>query len=71
MRLLGALALAAGGSLLLSDLFIGQDLLSELTGMQALSLRVVSTIVLLLGGFALRLGVREEKENYDKGGPEA
>lgn len=71
MRLLGALALAAGGSLLLSEPLIGQDLLTELTGTQVVSLRLAGIVVIMLGGFALRLGVREEKESNHKGGTEA
>jgi hypothetical protein len=61
-RLLGVLALAAGGSLLLSEPLLGQDLLTELTGTQMLSLRLVCTIAIVLGLFAVRLGRREEKE---------
>jgi hypothetical protein len=71
MRLLGALALAAGGSLLLSEPLIGQDLLTELTGTQVASLRFACLVAVMLGGFAIRLGVREEKEGNQKGGTEA
>ena len=63
-RLLGVLALAAGGSLLLSEPLLGQDLLTELTGTQMLSLRLVCTVAIVLGLFAVRLGRREEKEFY-------
>ena len=70
-RLLGALALAAGGSLLLSEPLIGQDLLTELTGTKVLSLRLVCTIAVVLGLLAVWLGRREEKEFYqNKGGME-
>jgi hypothetical protein len=61
-RLLGVLALAAGGSLLLSEPLIGQDLLSDLTGTSLLSLRFVCTVAIVLGLLAVRLGRREEKE---------
>jgi hypothetical protein len=63
-RLLGVLALAAGGSLLLSEPLLGQDLLTELTGTQMLSLRLVCTVAIILGLLAVRLGRREEKEFY-------
>jgi hypothetical protein len=61
-RLLGVLTLAAGGSLLLSEPLLGQDLLTELTGTQMLSLRLVCTVAIVLGLLAVRLGRREEKE---------
>ena len=61
-RLLGALTLAAGGSLLLSEPLIGQDLLTDVTGTSLLSLRFVCTVAIALGLFAVRLGRREEKE---------
>ncbi len=63
-RLLGVLALAAGGSLLLSEPLLGQDLLIELTGTQLLTLRFVCTVAIVLGLLAVRLGIREEKEFY-------
>jgi len=71
-RLLGALALAAGGSLLLSEPLIGQDLLTEITGTHVVSLRFICVVAVIFGGLAVRLGIREEKEaNYSKGGLEA
>lgn len=70
-RLLGALTLAAGGSLLLSEPLIGQDLLTELTGTSLLSLQFVCTVAVVLGLLAVRLGRREEQEFYqNKGGME-
>jgi len=63
-RLLGALTLAIGGSLLLSEPLIGQDLFTELTGTQLLPLRFVCTVAIVLGLLAVRLGIREEKEFY-------
>jgi len=72
MRLLGALALAAGGSLLLGELLIGQDLWGELTGNSPMALRLVCVVAIVLGALAVGLGVREEKEsNPSKGGTEA
>jgi len=67
--LLGALVLAAGGSLLLSELFIGQELFSEVTGMQVGLLWIPCTVAIALGLFAVGIGQREEKELFqDKGG---
>ena len=61
-RLLGVVALAAGGSLLLSEPLLGQDLLTDLTGTSLVTLRAVCAIVVVLGGLAVRLGRQEEKE---------
>src|SRR5262249_37308304 len=61
-RLLGTLTLAAGGSPLLSEPLIGQDLFTELTGTQLLSLRLVCAVAIVLGLLAVRLGRQEEKE---------
>jgi hypothetical protein len=67
-RLLGALALAAGGTLLLSEWVIEQELLHELTGTSLASLRLACVLAVVLGVFAVRLGRQEEKEYYYKGG---
>ena len=64
-RLLGALALAAGGSLLLSEPLIGHDLFVEMTGTGLTHLRLVCIVAVLLGGFAVGLGVREEHEFHN------
>jgi hypothetical protein len=61
-RLLGILTLATGGSLLLSEPLLGQELLTELTGTSLLSLRLACTVAIVLGLLAVRLGRREEKE---------
>lgn len=61
-RLLGALALAAGGSLLLGESLIGQDLFTELTGTSLVPLRSVCAIAIMFGALAVGLGVREERE---------
>lgn len=69
MRLLGALTLAAGGSLLLSEPLIGQELLTELTGSAPMALQPICAIAVVFGALALVLGVREEKEfNRSEGG---
>src|SRR5262245_49896283 len=62
MRLLGVLALAAGGSLLVSEPLLGQDLFSELTGTQVLPLRLICTVIRVMGLIAVWLGRQEEKE---------
>jgi hypothetical protein len=68
-RLLGALTLAAGGTLLLSEWVIDQDLLYELTGTNLVSLRLACVLAIVLGVFAVRLGRQEEKEYcYHRGG---
>jgi hypothetical protein len=68
-RLLGILTLAAGGSLLLSEPLIGQELLTEVTGTGLLPLRFVCTVAIVLGLFAVWLGRQEEKEfQQNKGG---
>ncbi len=67
-RLLGVLTLAAGGSLLLSEPLIGQDLLSDLTGTSLLSLRFVCAVAIALGLLAVRLGRREEQEFHQNKG---
>jgi hypothetical protein len=70
-RLLGVVALAAGGSLLLSEPLLGQDLLTELTGTSLVPLRAVCVIAIVLGALAVRLGRREEKEfHHNKEGIE-
>jgi hypothetical protein len=60
--LLGALALAAGGSLLLSEPLIGQDLFTELTGTSLVPLRIACAAAIVLGALTVGLGRREEKE---------
>lgn len=68
-RLFGGLALAAGGSLLLSEPLLGQDLLFELTGIQMAPLRLMCAVAMALGVFAVGLSIREERErSHNKGG---
>lgn len=62
-RLLGALALAAGSSLLLSEPLIGRDVFFELVGMNVTQLRSICIAAILLGALAVGLGIREEQEN--------
>jgi hypothetical protein len=67
-RLLGVLALAAGGSLLLSEPLLGQELLTDVTGTNLGTLRLVCALTIMLGTLAVRLGRREEKELQQKEG---
>jgi len=60
--LLGTLALATGGGLLLSGPLIGQDLLMELAGGGGASLRLICAIAIVLGVLAVTLGIRDERE---------
>ena len=72
LHLLGTLALGVGGSLLLSVFFIGQDLLSEVTGSPLGSLYGGSVAAVVLGVLAVRLGRQEEQEHrhHSQGGNE-
>jgi hypothetical protein len=70
-RLLGALALATGGSLLLSELLLGQDFFQELMGTTLAPLRLGCVMAIVLGALAVRLGRRDEQEaQVSTGGPE-
>ena len=59
---LGIFALAAGGSLLLSEPLLGQDLLMEVTGMQAASLYPWCAASIMAGAIAVKVGLQEERE---------
>ena len=68
-HILGIFALAAGGSLLLSEPLLGQDLLTEVTGMPLTSLYPLCAVSIMAGAVALKVGLREERElNYPQGG---
>ena len=60
--MLGVFALAAGGSLLLSEPVLGPDLLTEVTGMQVTSLYQVCAVSITAGAVAMRVGLQEERE---------
>ncbi|MCS6925858.1 MAG: hypothetical protein NZ578_08165 [Candidatus Binatia bacterium] len=64
-RLFGALTLAAGSSLLLSEPLIGRDLFCELTGTSISQLRLVCIAAILLGALAVGVGIREQHERTD------
>lgn len=72
LHLLGTLALGVGGSLLLSAFFIGQDLLSEVTGSPLGTLYGGCAVAVILGAIAVRLGRQEEQEQSqgEEGGKE-
>lgn len=61
-RLLGAVALVVGINLLLSELWLEQDIMMERTGVLMMSLSVLAGIVSLLGMVALRLGIDDDRE---------
>jgi hypothetical protein len=60
--MLGIFALAAGGSLLLSEPLLGPDLLTEMTGMQVTSLYQVCAVSITVGAVAMKVGLQEERE---------
>ena len=59
---LGIVALAAGGSLLLSEPVLGPDLLSEVTGLNMTSLYPLCAMNILAGAIAMKVGLQEEQE---------
>jgi hypothetical protein len=59
---LGIFALAAGGSLLLSEPLLGQDLLTEVTGMHMASLYPWCVVSIMAGAVAMKVGLQEERE---------
>ena len=66
---LGIFALAAGGSLLLSEPVLGPDLLTEVTGIPMASLYPLCAMNIMAGAVAMKVGLREEREfNHPHGG---
>ena len=66
---LGIFALAAGGSLLLSEPLLGQDLLTEVTGMHGTLLYLWCVVSITAGAVAVKVGLQEEREfDYLQGG---
>lgn len=61
-RILGGIALAVGGGLLLSEPLIGQDLLTEVTGTPIAMLWLLCSLVFFLGILALGLSIRDARE---------
>jgi hypothetical protein len=59
---LGIVALAAGGSLLLSEPVLGPDLLSEVTGLNMTSLYPLCAVNIIAGAVAIKVGLQEERE---------
>lgn len=69
IQILGALALTIGGSLLASEVLLGKEFVTELTGSQFMPLRLICSAVVVLGVIALMLGLYERQEfQYHKGG---
>lgn len=70
-RLLGALALATGGSLLVSEPLLGADFFMELAGISLAPLRLGCAVAIVFGILAVSQGIQEEKElHHHKGGTE-
>jgi len=66
---LGIFALAAGGSLLLSEPLLGRDLLTEVTGIHVASLYPWCVASIMAGAVAVKVGLQEEREfNHPRGG---
>ncbi len=63
IRVLGSVAFAVGGSLLLSEAVFGQEIVSETTGLPTTILRISCVVVSLLGAAALRLGAGDAEES--------
>lgn len=61
-RILGGIALAVGGGLLLSELFIGPDLLTEMTGAPMAMLWLLCSLIFFLGVLAVGLSIRDARE---------
>jgi hypothetical protein len=59
---LGIFALAAGGSLLLSEPLLGPDLLTEVTGIPTTSLYPLCAVNIMVGAVAMKVGLQEERE---------
>lgn len=62
-HVLGGIALAVGGSLLLSEPLLGQELVTELTGTPMTLLKVLGGMVSLLGVLALGFSVEDGGES--------
>jgi hypothetical protein len=66
--IVGIFALAAGGSLLLSEPVLGPDLFTEVTGIHVTSLYPLCAVNILAGAVAMKVGLQEEREfNYLQG----
>lgn len=60
---LGVFALAAGGSLLLSEPLLGEGLLTEVTGMQGIVLYLWCVVNIVAGVIAMCVGMQEERDS--------
>jgi len=61
-RVLGGIALAVGGGLLLSEPLVGQNLLAEVTGAPIAMLLPLSSLIFFLGILAVGLSIRDARE---------
>ena len=66
---LGIFALAAGGSLLVSEPLLGPDLFAEVTGIHMTSLYPLCAMNIMAGAVAMKVGLQEEREfTHPQGG---
>ena len=61
-RIVGGIALTVGGGLLLSDFFLGQATLTEITGTPWVVVRLLGGILAGSGLVSIGLSIREMKE---------
>lgn len=61
-RILGGIALLVGGGLLLSEILVGQEVLTEMTGIPLIPLWSLSGLVFVLGVLAVALSIRDARE---------
>lgn len=68
-HILGIFALAAGGSVLMSEPVLGRDVLTEVTGMHGTALYLWCLTSIVIGVIAVKVGLQEEREfDYSQGG---
>jgi len=61
-RILGGIALAVGGGVLLSEILVGKELVTEMTGAPFFMLWSLSGLVFILGALAVALSIRDARE---------
>jgi hypothetical protein len=64
IQVMGILGLTTGASLLLSEPILGSSLLAEWTGLQIVSLRIMSALIIAFGALALGLSVQEQRGSH-------
>lgn len=61
-RILGGIALTVGGGLLLSEVLVRRELLTEITGTSLSTLSSLGGLVFALGVLAVALSIRDARE---------